>query len=54
MMVFVYDGVVQGQTGVLFPQLQEKDSAIHLTPDEETWIGGFEDEKKLLKYAVLE
>ncbi|CAH0383300.1 unnamed protein product [Bemisia tabaci] len=39
MMVFVYDGVVQGQTGVLFPQLQEKDSAIHLTPDEETWIG---------------
>nr|XP_018897468.1 PREDICTED: facilitated trehalose transporter Tret1-like isoform X2 [Bemisia tabaci] len=38
MMAFVFNGVTEGQSAVLLPQLKEKESLIHITPEEETWI----------------
>lgn len=41
MMVYFFIGVTESQSAVLLPQLKEKGSTIHVTPDEETWIGSF-------------
>ncbi|CAH0389226.1 unnamed protein product [Bemisia tabaci] len=38
MMLFVFTGVTEAQSAVLLPQLKERDSTIHTTLEEETWI----------------
>nr|XP_018916620.1 PREDICTED: facilitated trehalose transporter Tret1-like isoform X1 [Bemisia tabaci] len=38
MLCFIFSGVTEAQSSTLLPQLKAKDSIIHVTPEEETWI----------------